>query len=494
MIGSAGMLTLVTLTGLVAGLGREWLLVDAWGAGARTDGFLVALFIPEALRTMLAGGLLSSALMASWQTRDDAQRRDWLGALSVGLALSGMLLAWVLGLGAAWLTPLIGPGLSSSRVPMVAQSLSLLAWTLPAMLLQALWSVSLQARGRFVLPGFASLIFNLPAVAWLAWHRQGADELQLAQAFVVGAWATALVMVPGVWKQGLTWPSWRSCLTAMGEAGRLAAPLFGSAAGGQALMLLERMVATWLGEGVLTVLNLARKLINLPLVALMSVNQVVLSLMSRSSAADRLQVLRQGLALNTVIATPAAIAMLLASPAAMVLLFPRVQGLASVDAVLAWYSVALVLAGWNTMLARYNHATGDTRLPFLCETLGNVANAVALPLLAWRFGVAGLAAALVLGTVVNGALLVHHNRLWGRVRLPLLVGAGFLPVVLSAWPLHAWLPTEPPARLMATLGVAVCWAGGLAIVLRPWKRGEGNPAGSVSGAAGKGFFSNRRRI
>lgn len=31
MLGAAGLLTLVTLFGLVAGLAREWLLVDAWG-------------------------------------------------------------------------------------------------------------------------------------------------------------------------------------------------------------------------------------------------------------------------------------------------------------------------------------------------------------------------------------------------------------------------------------------------------------------------------
>jgi len=67
------------------------------------------------------------------------------------------------------------------------------------------------------------------------------------------------------------------------------------------------MVASWLGEGVLTLLNLARKLANLPLVALLSVNQVLLSLMARQGGAERLTLLRQGLALNTLITTPAAV-------------------------------------------------------------------------------------------------------------------------------------------------------------------------------------------
>ena len=62
---------------------------------------------------------------------------------------------------------------------------------------------------------------------------------------------------------------------------------------------------------------------------------------------------------------------------------------------LGWALVALVLAGWNTLLARYNYAAGDTRLPFVCETSGNLAQAVTLPLLAWLYGAQGMAMALL---------------------------------------------------------------------------------------------------
>ncbi|MCD5364601.1 hypothetical protein LQT98_23290, partial [Chromobacterium aquaticum] len=66
MFGPAALLTLATLSGLLAGFAREWLLVAAWGAGGRSDAFLVAMFLPEALRTLLAGGLLSAALLPLW--------------------------------------------------------------------------------------------------------------------------------------------------------------------------------------------------------------------------------------------------------------------------------------------------------------------------------------------------------------------------------------------------------------------------------------------
>src|SRR5690606_28132280 len=99
---------------------------------------------------------------------------------------------------------------------------------------------------------------------------------------------------------GLAWADWRPHVASLRELGLRLAPLLGSAGVGQGLMLLERIVASYLGDGVVTVLNLARKLVNLPLLALMAVNQVLLGLMSRrSKGAERMGVLRQGMALVT---------------------------------------------------------------------------------------------------------------------------------------------------------------------------------------------------
>jgi murein biosynthesis integral membrane protein MurJ len=469
MLGAAGLLTLVTLLGLVAGLGREWLLVASWGAGARTDGFLIALFIPEAVRTILAGGVLSSAAMALWQDRDASARRAWLGQLTFGSSAVALGLSLVFMLGAPWWVKLIGPGLSEAVRPSTEHALSIMAWSLPGLVLQALWSVPLQAQGRFLLSGMASLVYNLPAVLWLAWRRELASEGEVAWAFVVGGTATAVLMLPAVRAQGLALAQLRWHAAAMRELGHRAAPLLGSALTGQGLMLLERMVASYLGEGVVTVLNLARKLANLPLVALMSVNQVLLGLMAKGGGSERLPLLRQGLALNTLVTTPAAVGLMLSAQAIVALLFPKVHGTAILGPLLGWYAVALVLAGWNTLLARYNHAAGDTRLPFVCETSGNLVQALALPLLAWLAGAQGMAMALLLGVLVNGVLLLQFNHLWRRVRLPSLVIASGLSLGLSALVLLPLWPIEPLWRLFAsTAAGAVCLLA-LAAWLKPWR-------------------------
>lgn len=472
MLGAAGLLTLVTLLGLVAGLCREWLLVASWGAGARTDGFLIALFIPEALRMILAGGLLSSAGMALWQARSDPERRIWLGQLTLGLLGLGLLLSLVFAGGAPLWIHLIGPGLVESVRPATEAALRTMAWGLPALILQAFWSVPLQIQGRFLLAGLASLAYNLPAVLWMAWHRSATTEAELAWAFVLGALASALLMLPAVRRQGLALSTLRWHGEAMRELGQRVAPLLGSALTGQGLTLLERVVASWLGEGAVTVLNLARKLANLPLVALMAVNQVLLGLMAKGHEGERLSLLRQGLALNTLITTPAALGLMLSAQALVLLLFPGVHGTALLGPLLGWYAVALVLAGWNTLLARYNHAAGDTRLPFVCESAGNLLNALSLPLLAWWLGAQGIAIAVLLGVLLNGALLLHFNGLWARVRLPSLLLAGGVSLGLGALALP-WWPASPWPRLLAAAAAGALCLALLALSLRPWRPSPG---------------------
>jgi peptidoglycan biosynthesis protein MviN/MurJ (putative lipid II flippase) len=151
MLGSTLWLTLATLIGLVAGFAREWLLIDAWGASLRSDAFLVALFLPEAVRMALATGLFSSAALPLYQERDAAQREAWLSALTGRILGCALLITVLFHVAAPLWVMLIGPGLSDEGRMLAMQSLQLLAWCVPGFMLHALLCIPLQAHARFVL-------------------------------------------------------------------------------------------------------------------------------------------------------------------------------------------------------------------------------------------------------------------------------------------------------------------------------------------------------
>lgn len=467
MFGSTLWLTLATLVGLAAGFAREWLLVDAWGASLRSDAFLVALFLPEAVRMAMATGLFSSAALPLYQERDAERRAAWLSALTARVLGTGFAIAGLFYLAAPLWVWLIGPGLSDAGRALAGQSLQLLAWCVPGFLLHALLCIPLQAHARFVLAGLGSLLFNLPPVVYLAVHGGQAEPAGLAASCVVGSLLMPLALLPAI--RGMGWRPWR--VRADDDCGRQLlgrlGPLLASTLASQGLALLERMVASLLGEGAVTWLNFARKLINLPMVALMSLNQVLLGLMGGKSEQERLALLRRGTALATLLTLPVAVGVVGAAEPLIELLLPAQASGGVLAALLGWLSLTLLFAAWNALLARYAYSVGDTRLPLACELAGNALNAVLLLSLPWWLGLKGIALAALLGVVLTGLLLMRRQHLLARLdwrrqwalALALPALALLIPLALP----HGWWQLGT-----ATLaGLALL--GALAVLLKPWK-------------------------
>ncbi|HZT54670.1 MAG TPA: lipid II flippase MurJ [Burkholderiaceae bacterium] len=483
MFGAAALLTLATLAGLATGFAREWLIVAAWGSGARSDAFLVAMFLPEALRMMMAGGLVNSAALPLYQEQASRRRAGWLAGQSVNLGLVGLALALALAALAPALVAVIGPGLAPAAREDAAATLRMLAWCLPGICLQALWSVPHQAASRFVRAGLASFLYNLPAVCLLGFAGHATDATTLAACFVGGSVLMCVVLLPGMRAGDAAMPSaTRVRRDTLAFYARLA-PLVASSAASQGLTLLERMAASLIGEGAVTLANLARKLVNLPLIALVSLNQVLLGRMSAGiDARRRLDLLRAGLALSTLLTLPAAVAIVAAAPTLVAVLMPAGLAAGPLPNLLAWYACVIVFGSWNALLARYSYAVGDTRTPLACELAGSALNAAGLLLLPHWFGLPGLALSALAGVIATGALLLRKNHLFGEVDLARESFAAALPLALAAACVHAL--QAAPAWQVATavaLALACALAAGLRLP-RLWAATREHETSSLSGA------------
>jgi murein biosynthesis integral membrane protein MurJ len=434
VLSSAFLLTLATLAGLIAGFAREWLLVADWGAGARTDAYLVALFLPEALRTMLAGGLLSAAALPLWQAQPAHAQPYWLAGQVRHFLLLGLALALGITLGAPYLVKMIGLGLSAADGLQATQALRYLAWVIPGLFLQAILTIPMQANSRFVLPGLGSLLFNLPVVIYLGLAQKDADPITLAQCFILGSILMVLLLLPSVLRMG--WRPWYRAPRGDNIAvWRQLWPLLSSSAASQGLTLLERLVSSFLGEGSITLLNLARKLVNIPLIALMSLNQVLLGKMSGEGEIARRKMLDTGLLLCTLLTLPAAVGLIASAPVLVDLLLPHGLAQGPLPALLALFAVSIVFGAWNALLARYYYAAADTRTPLICELSGSAVQAALLLGLPCFLGIWGIAGA-VMGGVLSTAWMLCRNI--DQILLRDILKWAVLALLLCALAAFAW--------------------------------------------------------
>lgn len=362
---------------------------------------------------------------------------------------------------------MIGPGLDAEGYAQAASGLHWLAWCAPGFLLHALFCVPLQARSRFVLAGLGSLLFNLPPVIYLATLGHASTSMGVASACVVGSVLMPSVLLPALYRSGWRPWQWQSEAGAVRELLQRIGPLLSSNLASQGLALLERMVASLLGEGAVTWVNLARKLINLPLIALMSLNQVLLGLMSGSAGDQRLSLLRRGLGSATLLTLPAVAGLIGAAGALVTLLLPNQTHDGPLPGLLAWFAAPLMFGAWNALLARYAYAAGDTRLPLNCELIGSLCNALLLGTLPFVFGLTGIAIAALGGALVTGVLLMRRQSLLGVLPWRSHWALGSLLMVIAALLLHPLQNTWLQLGLSGLYGVVLLV--GLALWLKPWR-------------------------
>ena len=286
-------------------------------------------------------------------------------------------------------------------------------------------------------------------------------------ACVLGSVLMPSALVVALYREG--WKPWKiqSAPGASRELLQRIGPLLSSNLASQGLALLERMVASLLGEGAVTWINLARKLINLPLIALMSLNQVLLGLMSGSAGEQRLSLLRKGLASATLLTVPAVAGLIGAAGALVHLLLPQQAADSPLPELLAWFSVPLMFGAWNALLARYAYAAGDTRMPLICELSGSLLNALLLALLPYFFGLIGIALAALGGVLLTGVLLMRRQQLLNQVPWRSHWALGLTCMLLSAWILHPLHNTWLQLGLSSLSGVLLLLL--LAAWLRPWR-------------------------
>jgi putative peptidoglycan lipid II flippase len=499
LLRSAGAVSLATLVSRILGLVREQVQAYVFGAGLATDAFWTAFRIPNLLRDLFAEGALSSAFVATFTAERTRKGEDAAWALarrtfsllvvSLGAACGALFLA------APWIVKVYAPGFDPDKLALTVTMTRILAPFLLLVSLAALAMGILNTRGRFFLPALAPAWFNvmsilaMVALPPLLIARGAAPVLALAVGALAGGGMQFLVQVPALRKEGfrIRW-DWAPRDPGLRRVGALMLPATFGLAAIQINIFVDTVLASGLGDGPISWLQYAFRLIQLPIglfgVALGMAN---LARVSRDAARGDLPALRANLsaALRAValLALPAAAGLIALRTPIVRILFERGRfgaedTLQTAGAVLC-YALGLYAYSATKIQVPTFYALGDTRIPVLAAAAAVASKIGTNFLFLALFPRLGLHPFLALATGTAAAAWVNFGILaWGmrrkagslaehrvvRMTLGMALLSAAMAGVVAATHRGLELALPAPGVIPAVLRLAGAIAAGLAVI------------------------------
>ena len=464
-----------TVVSRVLGLVREILIATVFGTGALNSAFVSAFTLPNLFRRLLGEGALTAAFVPT--ISHELEHRQRAGAFTLISKVASWLLVITLGLvtvamlvfaNAATLLRLAGGlGLDPASVQRLLLGADLAVILFPYMLfvcLAAAFSAACQVMGRFTEPALSPVWLNLSIIAalalggWWAWGAMPRMHL-LCGGVLVGGFLQMAVPAGVLWREG-----WRPRLDLRADdrvreiAGLMAPTLIGSAIY-LVNISVSRLIGLSLNDHAVSVLNLATRLMELPIgVFAAAIATVVFPLIARHAAKADWAALgadyHKGLRLVMIINVPAALGLALLSEPIVRLLFQwgefHASDTALMTPILVVYALGLPFLSFTMLALRGFYALKDTATPVRAAGLSFAFNLLLSVALMHWFSTIGLAVAGNLAVLVQAWFL--QTRLTRK-----MAGLGFAPLLPSLGKI---------AGATALMGVVV-WGGVQAVEKLP---------------------------
>jgi putative peptidoglycan lipid II flippase len=454
---------LVRLSGLL----REIIFANFFGAGLSTDAYNAAFRAAQFFRELLAEGSLANVyvpVFAETEQRDGPPAawrlaNAFLGVLllALGLITVGTFVfaeGWVYAV--AW-----GFADDPAKFELTATLTRILAPFLATVSLASLFMGMLNVRGRFFLPAIAPATFNVAVIIacflkgpWEA--ATGTDGILLVGiASVLGGAGQFLVQLPALLREGWTIrPSLRGH-PALKKLFLFMIPAFIGIMTVQFNLVVESQLASKFGDGPVSYLNYAFRLVQLPnSIVAGAVGTAALAGLSTLAAAGRRDklpaALSEALTLNSFLILPASVGLFMLADPIIALVYQRgafsPEAAQATAAVLRMYAIATWGIGMHRVLLPCYYAIGH---PWYAMGIALATMAAKLPvalLLVYTLGMGFIGLPLSHGVLVTAEVALLWWGLGSRAgRLPgrlygdharMLVAAALMGALL--WALRSW--------------------------------------------------------
>lgn len=425
---AALVIALSSLVSRFLGIFRDRILAGEFGAGDTLDIYYAAFRVPDLIFNLLVLGALSAGfvpvltrLIKDWQyqrtdgSSAESNKRVWELVNNIfNLLLAVLVFLSALGIiFAPFLTKLIAPGFPTAKQALTAELTRIMFFSPIFLGLSSVFGGVLQSFKRFFVYSLTPIVYNLGIIVGALYFAPVWGVKGLAYGVILGAFFHMAIQVPVVWRLGWrpTWRfNWRDKYVR--EIASMIPPRTLTLAIGQINLLAITIIASTLLAGSLAVFNFANNLQSF-FIGIFGISFAVAAFPTLSAIAfDRRKLIQHFSHIFRQI-------LFFIVPATVLLLTLRAQIIRVIlgtgrfdweDTVLtmdtlAFFALSLFAQASLPLLLRVFYARQDAKTPFFIGLVSAAVNISLSLYFAPRLGVAGLALAFSLASILNFVLL-----------------------------------------------------------------------------------------
>ncbi|MBI3581665.1 MAG: murein biosynthesis integral membrane protein MurJ [Nitrospinae bacterium] len=477
---SAVVVGFFTLLSRVFGFLRDMVVANYFGARSAADAFFVAFRIPNMFRQLTAEGALSAAFVPLFtktmmEDREKAMRFANNLLVTLTVALTGAVVVMIIFSPLLLKVIAIGFTGDAAKFDLTVNLTRLLFPYLIFISLAAVFMGMLNSFHHFSSPAASPVLLNLAIIVCTIFLR-GYFSLPV-YALVVGVLLGGLlqlaVQVPFAIREGFVFrPVFDPGSRLIRRVVTLSIPATFGIAVAEVNLLVDTMLASLLGEGAVSYLYYAQRLVQFPMgVFGVAMSTALLPTLSRQSsggqAGKMVETVSESFRITMFLIIPSMVGLFaLREPIVRLIYehgeFTRLHT-ANTAFTLAFFTLGLLSFSGVKIFVSAFYAMGDTKTPVKIAALAMALNVALNLILMWPLKQAGLALATSMSSTINMALLAwllrkRLGRLDGRRIFKSFKGITFSALVMAGVIYGAWGPLfgggYTVAGLLAMLAIA----------------------------------------
>ncbi len=398
--------TAATLLSRISGLARDVTLAAVYGASVALDAYMISIIFPFFLRKIFGEGAMGSSFIPYYKTSKN--RNEFTSSVINTFLLITFIIVLLVEIFPDFVPYIFSMGYETSGKETIERLVRITAFFIPEVFLWAIFYSILNSHGKYFLPALTPLFMNLGVIigTWI-----GKDPMWSAMGFVIGGGSATLVL--GI--EAAKYFKYTFTFRGMGKFVWTFLKAASAMMANQFNLLVDTNVASFLGMGAISYLQLASRLYQLPLGLFgVAVSTVALSVMSGEEE-EKEKKMKDAVQTVLLLTFPAFVGILILPEKLTFLIYgfgKFGENAVTITAdVLRMYSIGIVPYSLFYIGLRYHHSSKRMGIPLLATLIVSSSNALLDIILALALGVKGVALATSLAGIIGLMFFVIRKEL-----------------------------------------------------------------------------------